>query len=87
MPIPYDGIVQDTDEYDEFVRTPEAERIWDALDLHDFGVQLYRQRMRRENPDAGEAEIDALVRDWLIAPPRPDRVRLMPRKREHGNAR
>ena len=26
----------------------EAERMRSALDMHEFGVKLYRQRMRRE---------------------------------------
>lgn len=71
---------------DAFELTPEAERLRSAMEMQEFGVALYRQRMRRENPDATEAKIDALVRSWLIAPPRPDRIRLMPRKRGHGYA-
>lgn len=39
-----------------------------ALEMHEFGVQLYRQRMRREHPQASRAEIDGLVRAWLTAP-------------------
>jgi len=59
----------------EFVPTPEGQRVRDVFDLHEFGVALYRQRMRRENPDADDVEIDALTRAWLIAPPQPDRLR------------
>ena len=67
-------------------RTPEAERLRSALDMRDFGVSLYRQRMRREHPDASGAEIDALVRAWLTSPPRDSRLRLPSRDRGHGIA-
>ena len=36
--------------------TPEAERTRSALEMHDLGVKLYRQRMRREHPHAGRIE-------------------------------
>ena len=52
-----------------FEWTPEAERMRSALEMHELGVQLYRQRMRREYPEASRAEIDGLVRGWLTAPP------------------
>jgi hypothetical protein len=61
--------------------TPEAERMRSALELHDLGVQLYRQRMRREHPEADRAEIDSLVRTWLTAPPPDSRLRLPSRER------
>ena len=32
---------------------PEAARIQTALDMHELGVRLYRQRMHREHPRAG----------------------------------
>jgi len=64
-----------------FDRTPEAERLRSALDMHDLGVKLYRQRMRREHPDADRREIDSLVRTWLTAPPPDTRLRLP--SREH----
>ena len=41
-----------------FEWTPEAERMRSALEMHELGVQLYRQRMRREHPEASRAEID-----------------------------
>ncbi len=64
-----------------FHRTPEAARLRSALDMHDLGVKLYRQRMRREHPDAGRREIESLVRAWLTAPPPDTRLRLP--SREH----
>jgi hypothetical protein len=68
-------------QFRDFHWTPEAERMRSALDLHDLGVQLYRQRMRREHPDASRAEIDGLVRTWLTAPPPDTRLRLPSRER------
>ncbi len=70
-----------------FAWTPEAERMRSALGMHDLGVQLYRQRMRREHPESGRAEIDGLVRGWLTAPPSAGRLRLPSREQGHGYAR
>jgi hypothetical protein len=60
--------------------TPEATRMRSALEMHELGVQLYRQRMRREHPDASGADIDDLVRAWLAAPPPDTRLRLPSRE-------
>lgn len=73
-----------TKQSDTFEWTPEAERMRSALDMHEFGVQLYRQRMCREHPEASRSEIDGLVRDWLTAPPTGGRLRLPSRGRGHG---
>jgi len=70
-----------------FEWTPEAERMRSALEMHQFGVQLYRQRMRREHPKASSAEIDGLVRRWLTAPPPAGRLRMPSREQGHGYAR
>jgi hypothetical protein len=40
-----------------------------TLDLHEFGLRVKRQNLRRGNPDASEAEISALLRAWLDHPP------------------
>ena len=61
--------------------SPEAQRFRLALEMADFGIHLYRQRMRREHPGAGRTEIDNLVRAWLTAPPPDTRLRLP--SREH----
>lgn len=45
-----------------------VKRMRDALELHELGVAFYRQRMRREHPEATEAEVSAMVREWLQAP-------------------
>lgn len=70
-----------------FEWTPEAERMRSALEMHELGVQLYRQRMRREHPEASPAEIDGLVRGWLTAPPSRGWLRLPSREQGHGYAR
>lgn len=64
-----------------FQWTPEAERMRSALEMHDLGVRLYQQRMRREHPGAGRTEIQGLVRTWLTAPPPDTRLRLPSRER------
>lgn len=55
--------------------TPEAQRVRDAFEMYEFGVALYRQRMRREHPEADDVAIDALTRSWLISAPRAERLR------------
>ncbi len=53
------------------IRDPEVQaRFRATLDLHDMGVAMKRQYFRRQHPEASEAEIDQLVRDWLAAPDR-----------------
>jgi hypothetical protein len=52
-----------------------------ALEMHDLGVRLYQQRMRREHPDVDRPEIERLVRAWLTAPPLDTRLRLPSRDR------
>jgi hypothetical protein len=65
-------------------RGPEAARVQAALDMHELGVQLYRQRMHREHPQAHQNEIDAMVRAWLAEPPRSSHLRLPSRERDRG---
>jgi Rv0078B-related antitoxin len=49
--------------------SPEAERFRVTLDLFDLGVQMYRQRMRREHPQYNEEAIEAEVQAWLFRRP------------------
>jgi hypothetical protein len=65
-------------------QTPEAMRIEAAIDMHEFGVRLYRQRMRREHPLANRDQIDSMVRAWLAEPPRAGHMRLPSRERDRG---
>lgn len=64
--------------------TPEAARLRDAMDMHELGVRLYRQRMRREHPHAGQADIDRMVKAWLAEPPHSRQLRLPSRERGRG---
>ncbi|MBI4612040.1 MAG: hypothetical protein HY720_00355 [Planctomycetes bacterium] len=42
-----------------------AERLRLALDLFDSGVAIMRQKLRRELPEADEAEIEKRLGAWL----------------------
>lgn len=55
--------------------TSEAQRVRDALEMHEFGVEMFRQRIRRGQPSVDEAQVSALTLAWLIAAPGPDRLR------------
>jgi len=46
-----------------------AKRLRIALDMYEFGEQLQRQRLRRNNPNATEAEVEAEVRAWRLRRP------------------
>jgi Rv0078B-related antitoxin len=65
-------------------RGPEAARIQAALDMHELGVRLYRQRMHREHPHAHRNEIEGMVRAWLAEPPRSGGLHLPSRERDRG---
>jgi hypothetical protein len=61
-------------------RPAEVSRFEAALAMAELGVRLMRQSLRRRDPDASEAEIDAQLRRWLRSRP-PDaegRVQLLP---------
>ncbi|HXW04050.1 MAG TPA: hypothetical protein VD833_02375 [Vicinamibacterales bacterium] len=40
-----------------------------TLDLFQTGVDLMRQNLRRQHPEAGEEEIERLLRAWLLERP------------------
>ena len=40
-----------------------------TLDLFDTGLDLMRQNLRRSHPESGDAEIERLLRDWLLDRP------------------
>jgi len=50
-------------------REAAARRLRVALQLHEAGVEIRRQALRRENPEASDAQIAALLRDWLRTRP------------------
>jgi hypothetical protein len=45
------------------------ERLRQTFDLFDAGVSMMRARLRREHPEADEAEIERLLRLWLSTRP------------------
>lgn len=46
-----------------------ARRLRQAFDLFEAGVSMMRARLRRDHPDADEAQIARLVGDWLRTRP------------------
>lgn len=40
-----------------------------TLDLFDTGLDLMRQNLRRSHPEAGDEEIEGLLRTWLLDRP------------------
>jgi hypothetical protein len=49
----------------------EARRFRLTLDMHEFGVAIYRQTLRRKHPEESEAEIAVRLREWLRNRPAP----------------
>lgn len=48
-------------------RTPPERKLAQALELMGVGLRLQRERLRREQPSADEAEIEKLYLAWLLA--------------------
>jgi len=67
-------------------QTPEARRVQAALEMHELGVRMYRQRMHREHPQATRREIDGMITTWLAERPHADRLRL-PSSEQHRDIR
>jgi hypothetical protein len=42
-----------------------ATRLRIALELHDLGVKMQRQRLRREHPDWSDAQLAEAMRAWM----------------------
>jgi hypothetical protein len=45
-------------------KTP-GQRLAEALELMDWGIRMKRGRLASQHPDAGPAEIDAMLASWL----------------------
>lgn len=52
---------------------PARARFETALDLWETAVQLRRQSLRREHPDAADAQIEQLLNRWLAQRPGAER--------------
>lgn len=48
---------------------PRARRLVEALELHEEGVAMMRQTLRRKHPEASEAEIQRRLQAWLLERP------------------
>jgi len=46
-----------------------ASRLRLALEMHEVGVRMYRQRMRREHPEESADEVATRVQRWLLDRP------------------
>ncbi|MET8774728.1 hypothetical protein ABZV58_06830 [Nocardia sp. NPDC004654] len=46
-----------------------AQRLRRALEMSQFGLEMYRARMRRTFPDASESELEKKVHEWLLSRP------------------
>lgn len=56
-----------------------AERFQAALELHETGIELMRQNLRRRHPDESAEAIEARMRAWLGDRPPDAPGRLRPR--------
>jgi hypothetical protein len=45
------------------------ERFRIALELFELGENMLRQRIRREQPDVSDAEVERMIREWLSRRP------------------
>jgi hypothetical protein len=45
--------------------TPEGQRILEACELHDIGLDVLRQRFRRDRPELPADQIEEMVRAWV----------------------
>jgi hypothetical protein len=63
---------------------PEVARFQAAMEMHELGVRLYRQRMHREHPHASRSDIERMVKAWLAEPQRSPQLRLPSRERGRG---
>lgn len=47
-----------------------VERLLATLELHEFGVEMMTAKLRREHPNASQAELDARLDEWLGTQPK-----------------
>lgn len=45
--------------------SPEAERFRIAVDLHETGLAIKRQNLRRQHPEASDDQLDEILQVWL----------------------
>lgn len=49
--------------------SPEAERFQAAVRLHESGIEIQRQNIRRRHPDLTPDEVDGRLDEWLLDRP------------------
>ena len=55
------------DDVEQARRATPEEKARQALEMMRAAVRLQRAGLRSRNPNASEAEIDRLVREWLLS--------------------
>lgn len=55
-----------------------AQRLLIALELHELGLEMMKQRLRREDPDASEAQLHERLAAWLHDRPGDAEGRVVP---------
>lgn len=59
-----------------------AQRLATTMDLMEFGLAMQEQKLKRNHPNATDAELDQLFIDWLMErDPIPEGFRLIERER------
>ncbi|HSO33409.1 MAG TPA: hypothetical protein VLT33_12835 [Labilithrix sp.] len=56
------------DDLERARRTSPGEKLRQALELMQLGIELQRRRLRAVDPAASEQEIDARLLAWMSAP-------------------
>lgn len=56
------------DDLERARRTPPGEKLRQALELMELGIDLQRRRLRAVHATASEEEIDAHLLAWMSAP-------------------
>jgi hypothetical protein len=46
-----------------------AEKLLAACEMHEEGMDILRQRLRRQHPDASQDEIESMVAEWVADRP------------------
>lgn len=56
------------DDLERARNTPPGEKLRQALELMELGIELQRRRLRAVDPTASEQDIDARLLLWMSAP-------------------
>lgn len=56
------------DDLDIARRTPEGQKLRQALELMELGIELQRRKLRASHPDAPDSVIEERLFAWMSAP-------------------